>query len=533
MNIISGPFDPANDPSTAPAYAKRMTQLTAPPPPASSSLNVVEPPSFPPLRPLPERRATSVRPYREEMLPRALRPWISDVAERGQFHFDFLAVSVMAALGSVIGRRCAVYPKQRDDWHEFPNLWAAIIGRPGAMKSPALGEVLTPLRRIEARWRDEFRCEEQAYKERTLRAKIERDAMMTHARKAARQGNSFDLPGEDTDIPPPICRRLLTSDPTEAKLGELLSENPQGLTLELDELATLHALFEREPSLREFLLKAWSGRAPHTIDRIGRGTIHIPAVSLSVIGGIQPGRIAPMVKAAHEGKGGDGLLQRFQLVAWPDGWEKEWSNVDRRPDYQALNQACELFSIFAERKPEDFPVCSDYGPHGLRFTREAQECFDAWHGQLQRKLRTASLSETMEAARSKEGKLVAGMALLCELADDPSATQISASSLERALEWAAVAENHWRRLYGCAQEVDVEAVHLVWAKIKAGKLREGFTAREVKRCQWKGLTEAEVVDAALATLVECGWIMPERIHTGGSGRPSCRFLINPAALAAI
>src|SRR5690606_27563531 len=122
----------------------------------------------------------------------------------------------------------------------------------------------------------------------------------------------------------------------------------------------LNAMFDREPSLRDFLLKGWGGKDSHPIDRIGRGTVRIPAVCISVIGGIQPGRIAPIVKAASRGEGGDGLLQRFQLVAWPDGWASEWQNVDRWPDHEARKAAQELFSRLAHMKPDDFSDASNY-----------------------------------------------------------------------------------------------------------------------------------------------------------------------------
>ncbi len=85
-----------------------------------------------------------------EILPRAFRPWVTDAAERMQCPPEFIAVPVMAAAGAAIGRRCAIHPKRRDDWLITPNLWAAIVGRPSTMKSPAINAGLGPLRRLEA-----------------------------------------------------------------------------------------------------------------------------------------------------------------------------------------------------------------------------------------------------------------------------------------------------------------------------------------------------------------------------------------------
>ena len=103
------------------------------------------------------------------------------------------------------------------------------------------------------------------------------------------------------------------------KLGELLSENPGGLLLVRDELFGLLSRLSNEEfsGERAFYLEAYNGDGSYTYDRIGRGTIHIPSCTLSIVGGIQPLRVAPLVNEAVTGGGGDGLLQRFQLVSGP------------------------------------------------------------------------------------------------------------------------------------------------------------------------------------------------------------------------
>ena len=82
-------------------------------------------------------------------LPEALAPWVADIAERMQCPPDFVAVPAMVALGAVLGRKIGIRPQRRTDWTEVPNLWGCIVGRPGAMKSPAMGEALKPLHRLE------------------------------------------------------------------------------------------------------------------------------------------------------------------------------------------------------------------------------------------------------------------------------------------------------------------------------------------------------------------------------------------------
>jgi hypothetical protein len=50
-------------------------------------------------------------------------------------------------LAGAIGRRAWIRPLRHDPWVVNPNLWGAIIGRSGVMKSPVLRAALRPLRR--------------------------------------------------------------------------------------------------------------------------------------------------------------------------------------------------------------------------------------------------------------------------------------------------------------------------------------------------------------------------------------------------
>ncbi|MBC8138260.1 MAG: DUF3987 domain-containing protein [Fibrella sp.] len=97
------------------------------------------------------------------LLPTELRDWTRDIAERGSFPIEYVAVSAMVALSSVVGRRCGIKPKRHDDWLAVPNLWGMIVGKPGVFKSPALAEALKPLHRLESAARDRHNAELMDY----------------------------------------------------------------------------------------------------------------------------------------------------------------------------------------------------------------------------------------------------------------------------------------------------------------------------------------------------------------------------------
>ena len=69
-------------------------------------------------------------------------------------------------------------------------------------------------------------------------------------------------------------------------------------------------------------------------------------------------------------------------------------------------------------------------------------------------------------------------------------------------------------------------------KVRQGKLQDGFTARDVRRNQWRYLTTDEAAQAALDWLEEKGWLRPEEVGgTGpGTGRRTWRYFVNPKAV---
>ena len=63
---------------------------------------------------------------------------------------------------------------------------------------------------------------------------------------------------------------------------------------------------------------------------------------------------------------------------------------------------------------------------------------------------------------------------------------------------------------------------------KTNWVSHGFTARSLKRKNWKGLTDDNAVQTALDVLIEYDWLGYEMVDsTGQGGRPTERYYINP------
>ena len=96
--------------------------------------------------------------------------------------------------------------------------------------------------------------------------------------------------------------RILTADVTPERLGTLLCNNPKGLLNTRDELSGWLLGFDRynKGGERSFWLEAYGAR-PYTIDRVkAGGSVHIPRLSISVFGGLQPDRLSSLLLDADD-----------------------------------------------------------------------------------------------------------------------------------------------------------------------------------------------------------------------------------------
>ncbi len=481
-----------------------------------------------------------VDPFDAALLPVALRGWVMDIAHRMQCPADYPAVGALVGLSSLIGARAVIQPKARDDWRVVPNLWGAVVGRPGVKKSPALNEALKPLHRLQAA---EFELHKAAHDAWELDCKVSELAAAGREKQAkgiADKGKAAaralltpeDAPSE------PTARRYIVNDATVEKLGELLQQNPWGTLSYRDELYGLLTSLDKQgqEGSRAFYLTSYDGNQGYTFDRIGRGTVPIPRVCLAMIGGIQPGRIQEYVRGAVAGGGADdGLLQRFGLTVWPDV-VGDFVHVDQWPDTLAKQVAWAVFDRLAQLQP-----ASDTDPVIWRFTPAAQEIFAEWLVPFEIQLRGDAMHPAMVSHLAKYRKLIPALALVFALIDTPdSGNLIGEDELIRALAWGNYLRTHANRLYVAAVMPETTDAATLLSKIRGGRLTDGdgvildsFTPRQIAVKGWAGLGTPEAVRKAADLLADYDWLRRDVLHSSdplGRGRPSDRYTINPAAL---
>lgn len=304
---------------------------------------------WPEIQPLPPEHPP-VAPFDYGLLPSTFIPYARDVAERMQCPPDYVAVGLMCSVGSLVGRKVGIHPKRKDDWLEVCNLWGAVVGPPSIMKSPALSDAMLPLNKLVADAIERHKEDCAAFadaKEVRAAGKEARKTALTKALKELGEAAALDMAKKQrTEAKDePICERFTVNDVTIEKLGMLLNENPNGLLQFRDELVGWLRCMDKDghENDRAFLLECWNGKGSYTSDRVERGTQHIEAAIVGVLGGIQPGVLAKYIREASGSAGGsDGLLQRFNLIVWPE-ITPMFINVDRYPNKEAKEAVMAVF----------------------------------------------------------------------------------------------------------------------------------------------------------------------------------------------
>lgn len=510
-----------------------------------------------------------VKTFNKNMMPTLLWDYASNSAERLSVPIEYVLIPLVVSLGSVIGTKLTIYPKKYDNWEISPNFFGAIVGNPSSKKSPSLSEGLKPVTHLVALAKEKYntdKLEYEAQKELNKHiAKATEKQLGDLAKKLASQTGDDDSElNQDTlkakaqelaqakqnDDLIPEMKRYITDDGTVESIGELESKHKNGMLVKRDELTGLLASLDNESNLqaRSFYLEGFNGLGSFQVDRIGRGSIFIDTHCLSVIGGIQPDKLDFYLDKAVKGLGNDGLIQRFQLIVYPDPLANS-KEKDLAPNKVSRDAIYSLFETIDSMQLDDFvrygasPIDEYHKRPYYRFSDEAYPIFMSWYDDLKARANEAEHSIIAEHL-IKYAKTVPSLALVFHLVDcidyGGNLGSVSATALRAAFAWCEVLQSHMMKIYSAVTDSsNIKATYLAEKIIKIVKkgtdktdktdwLEHGFTARQLIRKGWKGLTISDEVLDALEVLIEHDWLRRETIEsTGQGGRPTERYYINP------
>jgi len=491
-------------------------------------------------------RETLRQPHRRlpafdtNLIPEPLRPWIIDAAERLGVIPEMVYLPALTAAGIAMGNPFVLYPKAHDeDYFETSNLWGMIVAGPSTRKTSSMNEGLRFLRDIDNEARKEYRV--QAGKSRAaavsldtqIRAQLKKldaaeaagDAVKTTAARERLEQLHEDVAKQQRSEP-----RLVVNDVTIEALLKIVSENPSGVLHFRDELA---GLFERIASVghesdRPLLLEAYNPRAQFTMDRISRDSVYAQIVTLSLLGGIQPERLAPMLKQAVDKGGHDGFLARFQFVVQARLKDLP-SPVDRAPDASASERAQRIYQALY-RRTRDLVANDPWAVKGVHFDADAQRHMDDWRTLIDQRIRAANDrgATAVEAHLGKTYGAAMRLALILhhiERVDGGQSPAVTEAQAKRATETMEYFLANALSLYHPDAGSAWTDVEYLAEKVLEGVVHDGMNTREVSQRLSRLSTKARLT-AALETLTSFNWVRVEEVPNTGA-RPSTIIRLHP------
>lgn len=489
---------------------------------------------WPDPQPLPPEHPP-VNPFDYDLLPPAFVPFARDICEQMQCPSDYVAVSLMVCAGAVIGKKFGIRPKRHDYiWVAFSNFWGALVGPPSVMKSPAMNAAMYSLKRMAAEDKAAYDGALSDYQAEAMVREAEKKEQGRRISKALAEGDRAQAKANakacvDASKKEPKMKRRIVQDATMEKLAELMNENgtDHGCLLQYrDELIGWLRNMDKDghENDRAFALECFDGNGSMSQDRIGRGSTFVDHSIFSVLGGIQPAVIERYVREAIDGGGGDGLIARFCLLVWPDfDHSKPWKNVDRPSDRNAKEEVMKVFRDLDALTAQSVGATAPYEgePLALKFSEEAQNCFDRAREVFENDCLKYADNPALQAHLTKYRKLIPALALVIHCCDQKTGP-VGLEPVQKAFRWADYLKSHATKLYGATTGA-AHSARLLSKKILSKKLVTEFTLRQLRRHNWQGL-EKDAADAAVAMLIELGWLRETIEKTGG--RPAEKFEIN-------
>lgn len=340
----------------------------------------------------------------------------------------------------------------------------------------------------------------------------------------------------------PTCRELVTNDATQERLAELMMQNPRGLLLYRDELNGWFRSFNQyRPGADEQFYLQCHGGGMWVQHRKGVPDVFVSDLFLNICGGFQPDVVAEVL-ARRTGKADSGMAARFSLLVWPDQISRKW--VDNSPDRNLHERVNRLFEHLCELDPERFVGPRKDAAHypSLRFTPEAQAIFQAWYAAHHQEQGELDDDAALKGHFAKYDGLFASLALVHHLLRYAQGERVEPARVD-AITAMAVRDFidgylrlHARKIYRhLARDPGFAGAKRIAQWIVKTPDIISFTAREVSRKQWAGLTGRDentgkdYLRASLQHLENVvGWIRAEEVPASGrGGRPTVVYHVNP------
>lgn len=231
-----------------------------------------------------------------EVFPKFYQELFESLNKTHGFSVDYLAAGLIFTIGTSIGN--SIKLKHKANWIAQPSFYCVIVGDPGDGKTHALSYMLKPLKEIDYLLYTQYKSE---------LAELSNNDNFSNSAK------------------PELLQYLSNNATVEASM-EMLSKNPKGIGIAVDELRTfLNGLNMYKQGNDEELFLSTFSYEQIKISRVTKHTILIPNPNINIIGSIQP----RMIQSTFTGNRlVNGFIDRF-IFFWPEDIKRiEWNNLE-------------------------------------------------------------------------------------------------------------------------------------------------------------------------------------------------------------
>jgi len=453
-------------------------------------------------------------PFPIAALPRCLADYVTEGSRAIGCPPDYIAIPLLASVSAAIGTTVRLQIKS--EWYEGASLFTVVVAPSGAKKTPALIYAL----RFANEKSIEFDLDHQGDLETYDRAMAEYHSAVEARKRERGKSNQPELPDKPKR---PTLKRTIVGDTTVEALAKRLKENPRGLLMVRDEMASLLLGLNQYRGGRgndlQTYLSIWSG-VPTPIDRKQDDdpvVLHQPF--LSITGGIQP---AVLPRILGKERLDDGCTARI-LFGDPEPLPHHPTEAAVRED--TIDGTRKVFRTLYRICHEE-PYTTPPKPHLVRLTREARARFMEWEEAIGRRLDELSVDDPFGAPLSKMPGYLGRLALVLHVvkwAEKGTGTfegideQTISEAIMLADYFVAHAARVWHRLVESPEDTQMRQLQK-WMERKGRPV----TVRQILQSGVAGLKRSHEVLEVVQRMEECGMIHQQRL-----GKTELYSLKNP------
>ena len=412
---------------------------------------------------------------------------------------EFIALPVLA---SRIDSRTKLVINPGTDFTVPAVRWCGLVGETGTMKSPVIKRLIKPM----SKHQHEIA---EIYKE------VRQEYDLAHS---AWKANKSQDKGDEPLAPPPMLDLYFSNFTIEAIVDAIQHYMDKGYLIFNDELAqfikSLDMYRGGKGADRQQWLTIWDAGGIKN-NRKSSGSVFIPQVSISIIGGIQPQTIRNMI--AGDDSNLDGLWHRFSYVELPE---------------TTIEPFTELTGDLTDELDKIYRALSEQPQQTYWLSLEAKPLWAEWHYEMQDK-RLSANQEMLKGVYPKFHGICGRNALILHctyaaIAGTVPDQLIPASTVETAIAWTRWELSQTLLQYQKLGLTDDPELSRILKFIDKFNGKGWVSARDVRNW-WSGSSKPESTEikSFMAKVVGLGYAI-DNDEPNDSGKYRIQILPNPS-----